>query len=104
MESAFKKLNATPRLQKIVTETEEPDAIDNLVIETENLETEDTPVTIKTSGKKNKTRKVQEVKTSVKHKDNFEEILITTTPKPMNVKMENHLPTGWVKGTPSPTH
>ena len=104
MESAFRKLNATPRLQKIVNETEEPDIIDNLVTETENVETEEIPIIIKTSGKKSKTRKAQkqDVKVTVKQKDNFGEILNTTAPKPMNVKMENALPAGWVKGTPVP--
>ena len=98
MESAFRKLNATPRLQKVSDSEEKDDvieeALDNLI---EPNETEAEPVVVQISSKK----KHKKLFKSANQHDELEKIMNAPTPQPMNIKMEKSgLPSGWVKGTP----
>lgn len=103
MESAFRKLDTTPILQKVSASEQvagqEPDIIDDLVINN-NTENEETPIVIRTTNKKRKNRKIKQTIDQPAIKQDKIEAIVNSSPKPLNVKMEHSLPTGWVKGKP----
>jgi len=112
MESAFRKLNATPRMQQVKKEIivkEEPDIIDSIAKEADaTQDTDDEPVIIrrkqKKKGKKkvsNATAKPVNVSKIITQKDPFEELLDFPTAQPVSININKDLPSGWVKAKPS---
>jgi D-alanyl-D-alanine carboxypeptidase len=113
MEAAFRKLNATPRMQQVKKEiaTHEPDIIDSIAMEADtatNTDTGDEPVIIRKKPKKKKKQKVSDatqkplnVSKTVKQKDPFEEFLNSPAPQPVSININKDLPSGWVKAKPS---
>ncbi len=111
MESAFRKLNATPRMQQVKNEivVSEPDIIDNIAKETDTTpDTDDEPIVVRIKQKKkgkqkvsNDTTKPVNVSKKAALEDSFEELLNFPTPQPVSININKDLPAGWVKAKPS---
>ncbi len=112
MESAFRKLNATPSMQQVKNEVapkEEPDIIDSIANETDAIQdTDDEPVIIRRKQKKKGKKKVNNaipkpVNVSKKstENDSFEELLNFPAPQTVSININKDLPSGWVKAKPS---
>ncbi|MCE2715802.1 MAG: D-alanyl-D-alanine carboxypeptidase family protein [Pseudomonadota bacterium] len=113
MEKAFKKLNATPRMQTVAATLpvarEMPDEIDDLIVNEKTIEnighsTEASIIKTATAKQRKKTKKtkkptpqkeVKTIQTSIT-KDPIDEILSTSA----RVNISDNLPAGWVKPKP----
>ncbi len=110
MESAFRKLNATPRMQQVVSNVqsnEEPDSIDNLVSEVDAIPEPQPALIKKANTRKNQKHKITKTKVAsvntsktVILKDPVERILNSSI-TPISIDINRDLPAGWVKAKPA---
>lgn len=94
MEKAFKKLNATPKMQTVSASS---DSIDTIITEKNLIRKKKSKASSQTNPKQKKKaislKEVKSVQTAISAKDPIDEILSTTA----RISINNDLPVGWVK-------